>query len=111
MREQDDDVGEFSATGNGGVWSFVGTDTGVGGFDELFLGVNAFGFCAEGSPDEPVVTVNGAGFVPIEIIMVRCNTDGPPVDTEMKITSGPWLYVGEQPTAPEVSLETFPLPF
>lgn len=111
MREQDDDVGEFSATGNGGVWAFVGDDTGVGGFDELFLGVNAFGFCSEGSTDEPVVNVTGSGFVPIEIIMVRCNTDGPPVDAEMKITSGPWLYVGEQPTAPDVSLETFPLPF
>lgn len=110
MREKDDDVGEFSPTDYGGLWVFLGDDVGSGGFDQLFLGVNAFGFCSEGSSDEPEAEAN-AGFVPVEIFMIRCNTDGPPVDAEMSVNSGTWLPVGQQPTVPDVSEELFPFPF
>jgi len=102
MREEDDDVGEFNPTDYGGVWAFVGGDVGVGGFDQLFLGVNAFGFCSDGSGDEPGTNQN-AGLVPIEIIMIRCNTDGPPVDVQMALQGGAWTYVGNQPTVPDTT--------
>lgn len=108
MREQDDDVGQGSPTDYGGVWVFLGADVGSGSYDELFLGVNAFSLCFDGSGDEPGAT-SGPGFVPVEIIMIRCNTDGPPVDVELRFgASGPWLPVGDQPTAPDTSEALFP---
>ena len=55
----------------------------------------------DGSDDEPAMDVP-AGQRPIEIIMIRCNTDGPPVDVEMSLDEGPWLPVGDQPSSPDV---------
>jgi len=109
MRERDDDVGEFSPSDYGGVWAFIAGEVGAGGFDQLFLGVNAFGSCSDGSDDEPLAE-GEAQAVPIEIIMVRCNTDGPQVDVEMSLNDGGWLYVGNQPTDPDVSAALFPPP-
>jgi MYXO-CTERM domain-containing protein len=110
LREQDDDVGELSLTDYGGVWAFVGDDVGSGGFDQLFLGVNAFIGCSDGSDNEPSVDLP-AGLIPIEIIMIRCNSDGPPVDVEASIAGGAWLYVGDQPARPDTSDTLFPPPF
>jgi len=107
MRERDDDVGELNPTDYGGVWVFLGDDAGVGGYDDLFLGVNAFGFCSDGSDDEPAAE-SGAGLVAVEIIMVRCNTDGPAVDVEMAYEGEDWAYVGDQSTVPDTSIELFP---
>ena len=108
MRERDDDVGELNPTDYGGVWVFLGNDVGAGGFADLFLGVNAFAFCSDGSADEPGASA-GPGYVPVEIIMIRCNTDGPPVDVELAFEGEPYDYVGNQPTAPDTSVTLFPL--
>ncbi len=107
MRELDDDVGELNATDYGGVWAFIAGDVGVGGFADLFLGVNAFGFCDDGSDDEPLAEGDPQS-VPIEIILIRCNTDGPQVDVQMSLAEGDWLYVGDQPTTPDTSVTLFP---
>jgi hypothetical protein len=110
MREQDDDVGEFNPTDYGGVWAFIADDVGTGGYDQLFLGVNAFGLCSDGSDDEPLAE-GEAQLVPVEIILIRCNTDGPSIDVEMSLDEGPWLLVGDQPTIPDTSADLFPTGF